>query len=223
MVTMPRGERSITIAEAVVADLQREVFGHLVGIDDGTDSETNLGLAAQWCMAPANLGGNARQITLGGCQQVLALAGAFAGQIGIAANNQPFARIIGGGDLGEIALIEQRQLQWTRLGEFLDLRCAQAGDPIEAGWLDVLANARRGDHAAITDQNHMLETEALLQLVDPCCQRAGIAGIPLEHLNSDRPAIAITQQAVHDLRPVRAVIAAVAILRQFAAAAFQIG
>ena len=116
-------------------------------------------------------------------------------------------RIFGGGDLSEIALIEQRQLQWTSLGEFLDLRCAQAGDPIEAGGPQVFANARRGDHAAVANQHYMPETDALLQLIDLCRQGAGIAGVTGEYLDGNRPAIAITQQAADDPQPVRAMIA----------------
>ena len=41
----------------MIADLQREVLGHLVGVDNGTDSKTDLGLATQRCIVPSRLGG----------------------------------------------------------------------------------------------------------------------------------------------------------------------
>ena len=47
------------------------------------------------------------------------------------------ARIVGSRDGGEIALVEQRELQRTTLGQGLDLRRTQAGDPVEPGGLDV--------------------------------------------------------------------------------------
>ena len=80
-----------------------------------------------------------------------------------------------------------------------------------------------GDHAAIADQHDVLQAKAALQFLDLSRQRGGIAGVALEHLDGDRPAVAVAQQAVDDLQPVRTVITAVAVLSQLAAAAFQVG
>ena len=48
---------------------------------------------------------------LSGGQQVLMLAGAVGGQHRVAAGDQPLAGEIRRGDLGQVLLIEQRQLQ----------------------------------------------------------------------------------------------------------------
>ena len=80
--------------------------------------------------------------------------------------------------LGHVALIEQRELQRAALQQPLDRRRTQRRDPIETGRLDVLGDARLGDHAAVADQHHVIEMEALLELVDLCRQRHRIGGIP---------------------------------------------
>ena len=64
--------------------------------------------------------------------------------------------------------------------------------------------------------------KALLQLVDRHGQRHWIGGVAIEHLDCDRAAVGRTHQADDDLWPVGTVVAAVAILRQFAAASFEI-
>src|SRR5260370_1257310 len=50
------------------------------------------------------------QFFLRGFQQGFAFGGALAGQRGIAAADQPLARVTGVGDLGEVLLVEQRHL-----------------------------------------------------------------------------------------------------------------
>src|SRR3984893_11916406 len=46
----------------------------------------------------------------------------------------------------------------------LDGRGAQSGNPVEPGRFEIFGDARLGDHAAVADQDDMVETEALLQL-----------------------------------------------------------
>jgi hypothetical protein len=65
--------------------------------------------------------------------------------------------------------------------------------------------------------------EALLQLVDLRRQRHRIGGVAFEHLDRYRAALGCAHQADDNLRPVGAVVAAVAMPRQFAAASFEIG
>ena len=86
-------------------------------------------------------------------QQILALAGAFLGQQRVAADDQTFAREIGGGDLGQIALVEQRELEGAGVDQSADLRGSQRGDPVEPGGPQLVSDAGAGDHAAIADQH----------------------------------------------------------------------
>jgi hypothetical protein len=99
----------------------------------------------------------------------------------------------------------------------------QAGDPVQPGRLEILADAGRRDHAAVTDQHQMLEPEPLPQFVDLCGKRAGVPNITLEHLDGDRPAIAVTKQAIDDLQPIRPTIAAVPVPGELAAPALNVG
>jgi len=80
-----------------------------------------------------------------------------------------------------------------------------------------------GQHTAVAHHYHALQLETLLQLVDLRRQCQRIGGIAFEHLDRDRAAVGRAHQADENLRPVTAVVAAVAILRQFAAASFEIG
>jgi hypothetical protein len=142
----------------------------------------------------------------------------------IAAHDQPLAREhLGSGDFGEIAVIEQRQLQRPVVGrQRLNGRRPQAGDPVQAVGLEIVADARGGDHAAIADHRHATDAEAVLEPFDLSAQRRGIGRIAVEHFDGDRNPASRAQQPVDDLGPVLAVIAAVAKLRQRAAAALKV-
>ena len=82
---------------------------------------------------------NVAQLLLGGGEQLAAFARAFVGEQRIAADDEPLARIVGRGDLGEIALVEQGKLQVAGLGRAADRRRAQRGDQVETGRFDGLA------------------------------------------------------------------------------------
>lgn len=99
-------------------------------------------------MPSAGRGSDARQRPLSGDQQSLALTGTPGGQQSIAAGHQALTGIIGSGDRGAVALVEQRHLQ-RPLGKLLDLPGAQATDPIKTSGFDLIVDARRGDHATI--------------------------------------------------------------------------
>ena len=163
-----------------------EVLGHLMLVDHLADRERDLGGATQRIALARHGCLDAGKITLGGGEQVLALAGALGGEIGVAADHQALAGEVGRGDGGHIALIEQRELQHAAFHQFPDRGRAQRGDPVEACRLDVLGDARLGDHAAVADQDDVVEVEALLELLDLRCQRHRIGGVALEHLDGNR-------------------------------------
>jgi hypothetical protein len=106
--------------------------------------------------------------------------------------------------------------------QFLDRRRPECGDPVEAGGADILADARLGDHAAIADQHHMVEVEALLELGDLAGQRRRIGSVAVEHFDGDRATIRGAEQPVDDLQGPLAAVPAVAALGQRAAAAFHV-
>src|SRR5271166_6527266 len=90
-----------------------------------TDRERDLGGAAQRITFARDGGLDGGEVALGGGQQILALAAAFSGEIGVAADHQAFAGKVGGGDAGHVALVEQRELQRAALQQRLDRRGAQ--------------------------------------------------------------------------------------------------
>jgi hypothetical protein len=82
--------------------------------------------------------------------------------------------------------------------------------------------SRRGDHAAVAYQLNVFQPGPALQLLDLCRQSAGVACVALEHLHRDRTTVAVAEQAVDNLQPIRAVFAAIAVLSKRAAASFEI-
>ena len=106
--------------------------------------------------------------------------------------------------------------------QLLDRRGAQRGDPVEPGGLDVFGDARLGDHAAVADQDDMVEAEALLELLDLGGQRHRVGGVALEHLDRDGTAVGGAEQAIDDLQRALRAVTAVAALGERAAAAFHV-
>jgi hypothetical protein len=202
--------------EARLADDELEVLGHLVPVDEGADPEHNLGLAAQRLAGAPDRGRDGGEILFGRGPQVLALACALARESGIAADDEPFARIIGRGNGRHVALVEQRHLQGSGFGECPDGRRAQRRDPVEPRRSDLGIDARLRDHPAVADQHHVLDREALLDLVDLCGERARIGGVALECLDRHRATVGRAQQAVDDLQLALLAVAVVAEPRQLA-------
>ena len=100
----------------------------LVGADHLADLDPDLAGALQ--AAGADAGDEGGEQFLGGGQQVLALAGPVGGQHRVAAGDQPLAGEVRRGDLGEVLLVEEAELEGTVVGhELADGRGAQRGDP----------------------------------------------------------------------------------------------
>ena len=96
--------------EAVFGDGDVEQLGELVAVLDAANGARDLVLAAG-AGAAGDLVGQLGQRRLGGLQQVLALARPLLGQKRVLADDEPLAGELGGGDLGQIALVEQRELE----------------------------------------------------------------------------------------------------------------
>src|SRR6266566_2467585 len=210
--------------EIAVGHLDVEVLGHLLAVENRTNRDADLGGAAQRRVFALNLCLNAGKFAFGRGQQILAFARSLSCQIAIATDDQPLAwEHVGGADFGEIAVIEQRQLQRPILRrQSLDRRRAQAGDPIDARRLEIIADACRGDHSSIPDQHHTADPEAILDLLDLRTQRLRIGRVAVKDFNRNRQPLTRTEQPVDNLRPVAPVIAAMAIVRQRTAAALKV-
>src|SRR6266700_1273832 len=211
--------------EIAVGHLDVEVLGHLLAVEHRTNRDADLGGTAQRRVFALDLRLNAGKFAFGRGQQILAFARSLSCQIAIATDDQPLAwEHVRGADFGEIAVIEQRQLQRPIFRrQSLDRRRAQAGEPIDARRLEMLADACRGDHSSIPDQHHTADPEAILDLLDLRTQRLRIGRVAVKDFNRYRQPLARTEQPVDDLRPIAPVIAAVSIARQWTATALKVG
>jgi hypothetical protein len=133
-------------------------------VEHGADLETDFSFAAQRLALAGDGGGDAGEVTLGGGEQILALTRSLGGERPVAADDQPLARELGRGNAGHVAVIKQRHLQRAAVEQCLDRRGAQGGNPVEPGRFEVLGDPGLGDHASVTDQDDVVESEALLQL-----------------------------------------------------------
>jgi hypothetical protein len=62
----------------------------------------------------------------------------------VLAGHQPLAGEVRGGDLGQVLGVEQGQLQVAAADQFLDLRGAQRGDPVQLRGPDVFVQPGGG-------------------------------------------------------------------------------
>ena len=110
-----------------------EVLAGLVPADHLADLDADRPGAGE--LAGLDAGEEGGEQLLGGGEQVLAGAGAVGGQDRVAAGDQPLAGEVRRGDLGEVLLVEQAELQRPVVGhELLDGRGAQRGDPPVGVW-----------------------------------------------------------------------------------------
>jgi hypothetical protein len=208
--------------EARVVDLEGEVLGHLVLVEDGADREADLGGAPQRRALAGDRGRDAGKLALGRLEQLLALAAALGGKRRVAAQDQALAGEVRCGDGRHVAFVEQRHLESAALEQAADRRGAQRRDPVEPGRREILPDAGLGDHAAIADQDDMVEAEALLQFGDLVAESGRVAGRSLEDLDGDGTAIGGAEQAIDNLQLSLLAVAIVAALGERAAAAFQV-
>ena len=122
------------------------------------------GAAQAACPDP---GDDRGQQLLGSGEQFLAGAGAVGGQDRVAAGDQPLAGEVIGGDLGQVLLVEEAELEGSVVGhELADRRGAQRGDPPVGVRLPRPVfrlvqgvDAGRGDHPAVADHDHLGQPE----------------------------------------------------------------
>ena len=94
--------------------------------------------------------------------------------------------------------------------------------PIQCGRQQILADARRSNHATVADQRYVVNVEALANLADLRGHSAGVGAVAGEHFNRDRTAIGGAQQAIDDLHLAAFAISVVAECGQRTALAFDI-
>src|SRR5712691_6279203 len=184
--------------EGGAGDLGDEVLADLVLADHLPDPYPDLVRVLQ----PP--GGHRRpdlgEIGLGGGEQVLALAGPLGPEHGVLAADQPFAGVVGVGDLGEVTDVEQAHLQRPVItGQRGDGGRLQRGDPVHALALAQVADPGAGDHPPVADHDQGLDAEVPANAGDGGLERFGVGGVAREHPDGDRAAFGIGEQPVFDL------------------------
>jgi hypothetical protein len=90
-------------------------------------------------------------------------------------------------DLGEIALVEERELDLPRLDQLADGRGPQRRDPIQAlDRFDLISDPGFRDHAPISHQHHARELETMAELLDLGAERLGIGRMSAPFWNSHK-------------------------------------
>src|SRR5215472_587212 len=112
------------------------------------------------------------------------LRGRSSANSGLRQTNQAFAGKLRCGDLGRIALVEQRELEGAGIEQGADLRGSERGDLVEPGPSQLVANAGRGDHPAVPDQHHPCRPKRCLSLSTYAASVIGSAVLPANTLTA---------------------------------------
>ena len=187
----------------VLADLQLEVLGHLLGVHHPPCPQPDgaLTLEASAC----HRRGDPREGLLGGCQERLALARPLGREGRVAAHHEALAGKVGTADLGEVALVEERELQDTLLDQAADGGGAQGADPVDPTPFAQALDARAREHAPIARHDQALDAEALREQLEAGLHGGRISGVAGEGLDADGPSACVEQQAEDDLLQVGSV------------------
>jgi hypothetical protein len=114
------------VAEVVLADVGPEVLADLAAAQRPVGAQRDLVLAAQRLAGPPGGCGDRGQVGLGGGQQRFPLAGLLGFQERVVAGHQPLAGVVRMGDLGQVQLTGQGELERAVADQCLDLRARSA-------------------------------------------------------------------------------------------------
>ncbi len=151
------------------------------------------------------------------------LARALGREQRVAADDQPLARTeLGRGDLGQVPLVEDRQLQVAAGSEPADRRSPQRGDPPQPRGPEVLADAGVGQHPPVAGHDDPREREAPGELLDPGGHGAGVGRVALEDPGGHRTALPVAEQGEDDLKLAAPAVAGAAALGRRALRALEV-
>ena len=166
---------------------------------------------------------------------MLALAGPLGPQARVQADQQALAGEVRADDLGHLVGHQlagpQGGLEGARvlpgsgpgpLQQRAQVLGAQCRDPVQPGRLEVLADARRGEHAAVAHQGDAGDAEALADAPHPGADRGRVGGVAGERLDGQRAAVGGAQHPEDDLRLALLAVAAVAVGGQRAEPPFEV-
>ena len=129
-----------------------EVLGHLVVVDDLADAQRDLVASAQRPPRLERPRWRSGEFGLGRCEQTLALARALLGEQRVLAGDQSLTGVVRVGDLEEVRLIEQAELDGAAFHQGLDRGRAQRGDEVQLRGFDVVLQTGLGEHPAVPHQ-----------------------------------------------------------------------
>ena len=132
------------VGEGAVCDRELEVLGDLVAVDDAPDALADRARVrrAQRSARALDHRADALELGLGRREQLLALARALGGDGGVAADDEALAGELGGADLGQVGLVEERELQIAGLDERPDLGGLQRAEEVDPRPVSASAWAR---------------------------------------------------------------------------------
>ena len=108
--------------------------------------------------------------------------------------------ILGVGELAEVHLVEQRQLERALvIGEGFDLRGPKRCQPAQPAKFSERLDASRGDHPPVADHDEMGEPEALAHDLHDLAERDGVGCVAGKDPDRDRTALWVCQEPVLDL------------------------
>ncbi len=178
----------------------------------------------------AGCGGDLGEDGFSGAQQLFAFLRPFLAKARIEAHQQPLAGKLGTDDFRHLVRLQFVDVKCSRdftvvwfFEQLADVGVAKRRDPIQCHRQQILADARRGNHAAVADQRYFLNVESLANLADLGGQSAGVGTVAGEHFNRHRTAVGGAQQAIDDLHLAAFAVSVVTECGKRATLSFDIG
>ncbi len=189
-------------AHPVIPDLDVEVLTHLPAVGLFADCGVDAVAVVRSGLSPPRTCGNLGERGLGARKQILALSRPFLTETRVQADHQALAGEVRAGDLGDLighqVLRTKRRLGIlpgvSRDEKLSDPGRLQCRDPVEPGGLDVLTDARGGEHAPISDERDPLDAKGLAELEHLSAHRGRIADIAGEDLDGQRASVGVAEK-----------------------------
>ncbi len=145
----------------------------------------------------AGCGGDLGEDGFSGAQQLFAFLRPLLAKARIEAHQQPLAGKLGTDDFRYLVGLQFAGAKFSIdfavfliFEQLADVGIAKRRDPIQCDRQQILADARRSNHATVADQRYFVNVEALANLADLRGHSAGVGAVAREHFNRDRTTVA---------------------------------
>src|SRR5712692_5260878 len=150
--------------ESIITNVQDHVLRHLVLVDDFSDAHADGVLPFEF--AARSHAAHDLKFSGRGVKKRLALVGPQQRQLRVSTRHESFAGKIRMRDFEQVALVEQTELEMPPVDKLANRARPERGYPIHPFSLFECVDLLLRNHAAITDEDELIDGKRLLQFLD---------------------------------------------------------